>query len=117
MKEEAEKERKRRLKKGVREAQREVELRSCPLEVAQLRELIEAVGRLVYEEYDPARLPPGRSLCDRTYRFTRSFLDARGVKDLEPISAFLRSKGGYCDCGVAANVGSWVSWNVRETRH
>jgi Protein of unknown function (DUF2695) len=117
VREESEKERKRRLKKAVREAQREAELRSCPVDVAQLRELVEAVRRLVYEECDPARLPPGRSLCDRTHRFTRSYLDGRGMKDLEPIIAFLHSKGGRCDCGVAVNVGSWLGWNSRETRH
>jgi hypothetical protein len=110
-------ERKRQLKKAFQEAEREAELRSCPMDVAELRELVEAVRRLAYEEYDPARLPPGRSLCDRTHRFTRSHLEARGVKDPEPIVAFLRSKGGYCDCGVAVNVGSWLSWNVREMRH
>ncbi|HWE21567.1 MAG TPA: DUF2695 domain-containing protein [Hyphomicrobiaceae bacterium] len=117
MKEESEKERKRRLKKAAREAQREAEVRSCPVEMAKLGELVEAVRRLAYEEYDSAQLPPGRSLCDRTHRFTRSYLDVRGVNDPEPVIAFLRSKGGYCDCGVAVKVGSWLGWNTRETRH
>ena len=59
----------------------------------------------------------GKSLCDRTHRFTRSFLEAHGVRDIEPVISFLRSKGGHCDCGVAVNLRSWLGWNVREARH
>jgi hypothetical protein len=103
-------ERKRQLKTAFKEAQRSAELEACPVDPAELGELIEAVSRPVHDER-------GRVLCDRTLRLTRRCLGARGGRDVKAIIAFLHSKGGHCDCCMVANLRSWLGWNVRETRH
>jgi hypothetical protein len=97
--------RKRKLKKAFKEAERAAELQSCPLDVATLRALVEAVEWAVHDQH-------GNNLCDRTLRLTRSRLEARGGEDIEAVIAFLQSKGGDCDCEAAANLGSWLAWNA-----
>lgn len=50
--------------------------------------------------------------CDRTLRFTRSFLSAENV-DAEKVIAWLGDNGGGCDCEVVANLDD-LSMDVLE---
>lgn len=41
--------------------------------------------------------------CDHSLRFTRAFLESRGLS-VELVVPWLGEYGGYCDCEVLANV-------------
>ena len=43
--------------------------------------------------------------CDHTVRLTQEFLRDRSLPE-EPVLAWLREYGGFCDCEVLANVES-----------
>lgn len=49
-----------------------------------------------------------REGCDLTHRFTREFLQDSGF-DVLPALAWMKQKGGYCDCEVYLNV-TWADW-------
>jgi len=44
------------------------------------------------------------TLCNRTVRITRAWLDQSGLAIPDAIIEALRERGGYCDCGVLFNV-------------
>jgi hypothetical protein len=108
----SEKERKRRLKRAVKEAERRKEVGSSPLPLLELRELLDAVSRLVFDE-------EGRAVCDRTHRLTRLALQIRGATNVDEVISFLASRGFHWSCQVALNLGSWLERNApgRERRH
>ncbi|TGE20456.1 DUF2695 domain-containing protein [Hymenobacter aquaticus] len=45
----------------------------------------------------------GETDCDDTLRLTQQFLESRNIP-VAPITAWLDTYGGYCDCEVLANV-------------
>jgi hypothetical protein len=104
--------RKRLLKKAFKAAGQTREIASSPLPLSDLDALLDAVTRLTFDA-------KGRILCDHTHRFTRFFLQARGVADVDDVISFLRSKSFFCDCEVALNLGSWLEENrpSRGARH
>jgi Protein of unknown function (DUF2695) len=105
-------ERRRLLKRAFRETERCGELASSPLSVSDLRVLLGAVSCLVFDTR-------GRNLCDHTYRFTRRLLRGHAMGGVNEVISFLRSKGFFCDCALALNLGSWLEGNKAslETRH
>ena len=109
MNRESEKERQRRTKQAFKSEERRTELASCPFPLELVAELVQSVEGMVFDKTG--------SLCDHSLRLTRSFLTARGVEDVDGMVAFLHSKGGYCDCEVADNVGSWLETNAPNLRH
>jgi acyl-CoA reductase-like NAD-dependent aldehyde dehydrogenase len=83
---EAEKERKRRLKRAFQEAERRRQMKWSPLSPSELHELLDAVSRLMFDEQ-------GRAICDRTHSLTRLSLQIRGKTNTDEVISFLRSRG------------------------
>jgi hypothetical protein len=83
--------RKKELGKAWRAQQRQTIVDSIPLPHADLNAL--------FDYLDRDGCPP----CDHSLRGTIQFLRERNLQ-MDPIVAWLREHGGYCDCEVLANV-------------
>ncbi|HEY2840769.1 MAG TPA: DUF2695 domain-containing protein [Pirellulales bacterium] len=79
------------LLKAWKEQERQKLIDSIPMAHHDLRDLFDHLDR----EDAPS--------CDHTPRETIAFLQHRGL-DVEPVLAWLREFGGYCDCEVIYNV-------------
>jgi hypothetical protein len=86
-----EQERKRELKKALKEKERAEKLASLPLSANDLYDLFTWLDR----EDAPA--------CDNTLRETIEFLQERKL-DVDKVGAWLREHSGFCDCEVVYNV-------------
>ena len=78
------------LKKQVAQRQLDQEIAAMPMDASQLCGLMDALDQ-------------GLEKCDHRSSLTEAYLGAQGL-DLEPCLAWLRGKGGYCDCEVLANL-------------
>jgi hypothetical protein len=85
-------ERKRALKRQVRDHERSSFLSAMPLTLSQASGLIEALN---------ARLE--QTSCDHTHRLTREWCEKQGF-DPDAVIPWARDHGGYCDCELAANL-------------
>jgi hypothetical protein len=85
-------ERKRALKKQVRDQERQTFMNAMPISLLQAHALIEALdARLANEP------------CDHTLRLTIEWCKQQGLNP-EQVADWTRDHGGYCDCEVAANL-------------
>lgn len=86
-----EQERKREIKKALKEKEQAERLASLPLSASELCEL--------FAWLDREDAPP----CDNTLCETVEFLQARKL-DVDKVVAWLHEHGGGCDCEVIYNV-------------
>lgn len=84
-------ERDRRSKKQWLARQKAASRSDLPLSDPELALLFDRVDQRIAE-----------SGCDHSLRFTSLWLQERG-HDPEKVVAWLRERGGYCDCEVVAN--------------
>jgi hypothetical protein len=85
-------ERKRALKKQVRDQERREFLSAMPMTFGQATSLIQTLD---------ARLE--KEPCDHTLRFTTEWSGQQGL-DPDVVTRWTSQHGGYCDCEVAANL-------------
>jgi hypothetical protein len=81
----------RQRKKAWQSREREGAQRALPLAAELLESLFAFVGQAVDQDG-----------CDHTLKATHSWIAQHGVAQ-EPLVAWLRENGGYCDCEVVAN--------------
>ena len=81
-----------RLKKLLREQERNAALRALPLAIPELEAMFDMLD---------VELP--LKGCDHSRRLTKAWLVSRG-HDVESVFAWLDEHGGYCDCEVLGNV-------------
>jgi hypothetical protein len=93
---------KKQLKTQWRSQQRQAARAALPLPVAELKALFGVLG---------AELP--QHGCDRSRRLTVAWLTSRG-HDVERVSEWLDTQGGFCDCEVLANVEEHVDEAMKQ---
>jgi len=81
---------KKKLLKDLKQKKREEFELSLPMPRALFEELFDYLDEDV-------------SGCDETPRVTIRFLEQKGI-EAEPVLAWMREQGGYCDCEILANV-------------
>jgi hypothetical protein len=84
--------RKKQLKDQWRNQQRQAARSAFPLSADELRAMFDMLD---------VQLP--REGCDHSRRLTEAWLKSRG-HDVDRVSAWLDTLGGFCDCEVLANV-------------
>ena len=97
-----ERQRRRALVRAVRDTERADAIARMPLAREHLAGLLRHLDQNLFETR-----PDGGvwAYCDHSYRLTEAFLT--GLSSWSPaVQEWLASYGGYCDCEVAANVGS-----------
>ncbi len=88
-----EKERRKTLKRQIKQLERTEKLAGLPLHEAELRGLLAYVGEHVE-----------RDGCDHSTKHTYKYLQEQKIDDLAAVMLWLRDNGGYCDCEVVANI-------------
>ncbi len=98
----AERQRRRAVVRDIRNTEHANAVARMPLSREHLAALLRHLDRNVFEARPDGTVWVG---CDHTYRLTEGFLT--GLGSWSPaVREWLASYGGYCDCEVAANVGS-----------
>jgi hypothetical protein len=86
-----EKARRKALKQGVRQEERDQIRSSLPISQPQMRALFDSVDQQLTDQN-----------CDDTLKYTLAFLNQHGLS-VEPVIKWLEAAGAYCDCEVLAN--------------
>jgi hypothetical protein len=102
-----EKRRRRAIVRGMREKEHAEAEARMPISKVDLRDLFELLDSTLFER----RGEQIWCYCDHTLRRTREFLRARGLPE-EVTANWLKEYGGYCDCGVVANVSNYWAEHV-----
>jgi hypothetical protein len=85
-------ERKRELKRRVREQEKAAARQAMMLDEDSLNELLDHLNALAVD-----------AQCDRSLSLTRAWAAERGI-DPVALAGSLQQFGGYCDCEVLANI-------------
>lgn len=93
MSNEDKKEKRRDIKRKLREDERQRQLGEIPLSEAVLRQLFDYVDSELKN-----------TDCDHTLRYAIAFLEKSAVTHVDEVISWLNENGGYCDCEVIANV-------------
>ena len=86
-------ERRKQIKKELREKAKLEFENSLPTSKAKFTQLFDYLDEKL-GEYD----------CDDSLRLTTAFLQENKVENIDQINNWLRENGGYCDCEVINNV-------------